>query len=308
MPPNAERGIPSLRRAIARWQTWWVRLFILMVVVMSAAPVPRPWAAACMLIPLLLFCVRPPAQRRDPVTVHVPVRGRWISFNSPGSRVPSHRVRAHGQMYAVDLIQDTQDTAEGAMEEATGQAPSLGWSLRGSTPEEYPSYGAPVFAMASGTVVHVTDHLRDHRARDSWPTLIWMMTLEGFLRVLGGVRSILGNRVIIRHDDGRYAAYVHLRRDSATVRPGDRVDTGQQLGQVGNTGNTSEPHLHVQLMDRPRPESAAGLPMRWSGVDIDTERLSQRWATGYAKPSAVPDFPANGQIFQAIAPQDQRVH
>lgn len=297
MPPQAERGIPALRRAIARWQTWWVRLFILMVVVMSAAPVPRAWAVASMLIPLLLFFVRPPAQRPEPIGVHVPVRGRWISINSPGSRVPSHGVRAHGQMYAVDLLQDAPEESR-----------PMGWSLRGRSPQDYPSYGAPIFAMASGTVVHVTDHLKDHRARDSWPTLIWMMTLEGFLRVLGGARSILGNRVVVQHDDGSHAAYAHLRRDSATVRTGDRVDTGQQLGQVGNTGNTSEPHLHVQLMDRPRPESAAGLPMQWSGVQIDTERLSHRWATGYAKPSALPGFPANGQVFEATAPQGSHAH
>ncbi|MGW9552685.1 M23 family metallopeptidase [Citricoccus zhacaiensis] len=300
MPSYSPRGGGSLRRAIARWQTWWVRLFIVLVLVMSVAPVPRLWAVACMVVPLLLFCVRPPAQRGDPVEMHVPVRGRWIACNSPGSRVPSHGVRAHGQMYAVDLLLDAADEVT---DDSTATAPSPGWSLRGRKPEDYPSYGAPVVAMASGTVVHVTDRLRDHRARDSWPTLIWMMTLEGFLRVLGGARRILGNRVIVRHDDGTYAAYAHLRNGSAAVRPGDRVDAGQLLGQVGNTGNTSEPHLHVQLMDRPRPESAAGLPMHWSGVEIDDKRLSHRWATGYAKPSAVPDFPANGQIFEATAPQ-----
>lgn len=296
MPTSTPRVGGTFRRAIARWQTWWVRLFILMVVVMSVAPAPRLWALVCMVVPLLLFCVRPPAQRPKPVTVHVPVRGRWIACNSPGSRVPSHGVRAHGQMYAVDLVQEAAD-------EATDTVPSLGWSLRGRKPEDFPSYGAPVFAMAPGTVVHVTGQVRDHRARDSWPTLIWMLTLEGFLRVLGGARNILGNRVIVQHGDGTYAAYAHLRQGSAVIRAGDRVDTGQQLGQVGNTGNTSEPHLHVQLMDRPHPETAAGLPMHWTGVEIDDQRLSHRWATGYAKPSAVPGFPANGQIFEATTPQ-----
>ncbi|NUL46156.1 M23 family metallopeptidase [Cellulosimicrobium funkei] len=286
----------SYRRVIARGQTWWIRLFILVVLVMSVAPVPRLWAVVCMVVPLALHLVRPPAQRPEPLTMHVPVRGRWVACNSPGSKVPSHGVRAHGQMYAVDLVQETS-------EEDADQAPSWGWSVRGSNPEDYPSHGAPVFAMATGTVVHASDRLRDHRARDSWPTMAWMMTMEGFLRVLGGAGSILGNRVIVQHDDATFAVYAHLRQGSAVVRAGDRVDTGQQLGQVGNTGNTSEPHLHVQLMDRPRPEAAAGLPMQWSGVVIDTEHLSHRWATGYAKPSAVPNFPANGQFLQATDPQ-----
>lgn len=291
MPPNAEPGIHALRRAIARWQTWWVRLFILTVLVMPYAPVPRPWAVICMVVPLLLFLVRPPARRPEPVGLCAPVRGRWVAFNSPGSRVPSHRVRAHGQMYAVDLLREVTDAPE-----------AVSRTLRGRGPEAYPSFGTPVRAMAAGTVVHVTDHLRDHRARDSWPELIWMLTLEGFLRLLGGAPAILGNRVIIRHDDSTFSAYAHLRRASVTVRPGDRVDVGQAVGQIGNTGNSSEPHLHVQLMDRPQPESAAGLPMRWSGVEVDPERLSLRWATGYAKPSAVPGFPANGQYFDAPGP------
>lgn len=292
MPTSTPRGVGTLRRAIARWQTRWVRLFILMVVVMALAPVPRPWAIACMLTPLLLFMVRPPARRSEPINLHVPVRGRWIAFNSPGSRVPSHRVRAHGQMYAVDLLQ----------EDSTGAQP-IDWSIRGRSPETYRSFGSPVMSMAPGKVVHATDRRRDHRARDSWPTMVWMMTLEGFLRALGGAGSILGNRVIVQHDDATFAAYAHLRQGSAVVRAGDRVDTGQVIGEVGNTGNTSEPHLHVQLMDRPRPESAAGLPMHWSGVVIDTEHLSHRWATGYAKPSAVPNFPANGQFLEAMDPE-----
>lgn len=290
-PQSTAREPLSLRRGIARWQTWWVRLFILTVLVMPSVPVPRTWAIAAMLAPLLLFLVRPPARRPEPLGLHAPVRGRWVAFNSPGSRVPSHRVRAHGQMYAVDLSR------------ADTEAPqSVGWSLRGRSPAAYPSFGTPVVAMAAGTVVHVTDRHRDHRARDSWPGLIWMLTLEGFFRLLGGADYILGNRVIIRHDDATFSLSAHLRRASVTVSAGDRVDVGQTVGQVGNTGNSSEPHLHVQLMDRARPESAAGLPMCWHGVDIDPEQLSLRWATGYAKPSAVPGFPANGQYFEAADP------
>lgn len=292
MPPETEPGIHALRRGVARWQTWWVRLFILSVLALSVAPLPRLWAVICMVVPLLLFLVRPPARRPEPAELRAPVRGRWIAFNSPGSRVPSHGVRAHGQMYAVDLIRGDADAPQGP-----------GRTLLGRSPEDYPSFGAPVLAMAAGTVVHVTDHLRDHRARDSWPGLIWMMTLEGFLRLLGGAPAILGNRVVIRHDDWTFSACAHLRRSSAAVRAGDRVDAGQVVGQVGNTGNSSEPHLHVQLMDRSRTESAAGLPMRWSGVAVDPDRLSLRWATGYAKPSAVSGFPANGQYVDAPHPR-----
>ncbi len=83
------------------------------------------------------------------------------------------------------------------------------------------------------------------------------------------------------------------------MRPGDVVEAGQQLAEVGNTGNTSEPHLHVQLMDRPRLPQAAGVPMAWPGLTLDPEERERRWTTGEPKPTALPGFPENGQVFTA---------
>ena len=62
------------------------------------------------------------------------------------------------------------------------------------------------------------------------------------------------------------------------VGVGDRVSAGQQVAEVGNTGNTSEPHLHFQLMDAPHVTGAAGLPWRWRGVteldEVDATRVT----------------------------------
>ena len=48
------------------------------------------------------------------------------------------------------------------------------------------------------------------------------------------------------------------------VRPGDQVVAGQQLARCGNSGNSTEPHLHFQVMDHPRPAFAAGLPFEFA--------------------------------------------
>ena len=254
-----------MRRSIARLQTWWLRLFVLAV-------------------------VRAPRSDSPPVDLAPPVRGRWVALNSPGSAVPSHGVKAYGQMYAVDLLQPSPDAAT-----------SIGWSPRTRRPQSYACFGEPVFAMAAGTVIRVTDSQRDHRSRDTWPALIWMMTVEAFLRELAGVGRVLGNHLIVGHDDGSYAAYAHLRRGSATVRTGERVAAGQQVAQVGNTGNTSEPHLHVQVMDRPHPTAAAGVPMRWPDLVVDPDDTDPRWGDGRAKPTALAGFPRNGQVFEVGA-------
>ena len=72
---------------------------------------------------------------------------------------------------------------------------------------------------------------------------------------------------------GVYAALAHLRRGSVRVRPGDRVAAGQPLAECGNSGNSSEPHLHFQLMDHPSVLLAAGLPLRFAAYRVgDADR------------------------------------
>lgn len=279
-----------MRRAIARWQSWWVRIFVAMVLAGVVLDIPRVPGLALMVVPFLLFLVRPPASDRAPIEVAPPVRGRWVAINSPGSAVPSHGVKAYGQAYAVDLLLPTE-----------GPAPSVGW-WRTRGPQTYPAFGRPVHAMAPGTVVGVNERWRDHRARSTWPSLIWMLTFEGLLRELAGPAGLLGNHVVVENDDGTYAAYAHLRRGSLKVRPGQRVEVGTLLAEVGNSGNSSEPHLHVQLMDGARPSAAAGVAMRWTGLEMDPAERDTRWGAGAPKAGAQPGFPQNGQVFEVVQP------
>ena len=65
------------------------------------------------------------------------------------------------------------------------------------------------------------------------------------------IAQIAGNRVIIDMGSGYYAMYAHLAPGSVQLHVGDHVRQGQKLGLVGNTGNSSAPHLHFQVMDRP---------------------------------------------------------
>jgi murein DD-endopeptidase MepM/ murein hydrolase activator NlpD len=74
---------------------------------------------------------------------------------------------------------------------------------------------------------------------------------------------VLGNNVVIDAGDGSYAVLAHLQRGSAQVREGQRVRAGDVIGRCGNSGNSSEPHLHFQLMEHPRALIAAGLPLRF---------------------------------------------
>ncbi len=192
-----------------------------------------------------------------PREVSPPVAGRWMALNSPSTNVPSHGVRMYGQAYATDLVH----------EPVAGARPDFGGEfMRDNT--KYPAFDQPVYAMASGTVVKVSDWRRDHKARSNLLGVVYMM-IEGALREIGGPGNIVGNHVVIRTDDGIFAAIAHLKKGSAQVSVGDAVTAGQVIGSCGNSGNSSEPHVHAQLMDRDSFWTGQGIPFTFANVELE---------------------------------------
>ncbi|MGA3253743.1 MAG: M23 family metallopeptidase, partial [Mycobacterium sp.] len=119
--------------------------------------------------------------------------------------------------------------------------------------ESYVDYGSPVYAVADGTVTSTLDDMDANvpgilPASD--PVLAPKLTVE----------NIDGNHVILDIGDGVYAMYAHFIKGSLLVKPGDKVKKGQQIAQLGNTGNSNAPHLHFQLMNGPSLLDADGLP------------------------------------------------
>jgi murein DD-endopeptidase MepM/ murein hydrolase activator NlpD len=78
-----------------------------------------------------------------------------------------------------------------------------------------------------------------------------------------------GNHVILSLGKGVFAGYAHLRPGSVRVRPGQRVRAGQVLGELGNSGASTGPHLHFQLMTGPSLLDADGLPFMLRQFDLD---------------------------------------
>lgn len=106
-------------------------------------------------------------------------------------------------------------------------------------------YGAPVLAAAAGTVVEAVDDQSDQLPGPP----------QGITPGTAG-----GNHVTEDIGDGRWVFYAHLRPGTVAVRPGETLRAGQQIGEVGNTGSSTAPHLHFQVMDRPSMLNAVGLP------------------------------------------------
>lgn len=298
MKQNSGLNAQARKRRIAHGSEWWVRLFVVAVVV--GVWLRAQWWVGFPIYAVLLvlsFVRAPWDPDRKPVDVAVPVRGRWVAINSPATKVPSHGIRAYGQTYAVDILHPRPP----------GTAPGYAWGLGMRRPEAFDTFGEPVHAAADGVVVAASDRSRDHRSRESWWALAYLYVVEAFVRQLGGGRFVLGNHVVVDQGGGVFATYAHLRRGSLVVRPGDRVATGQRLGLVGNSGNTSEPHLHFQLTDDAHLPGAAGIPFRWQGVTIRPGDTDPSWSSKPVSAAIVAGVPADGQVFEAAPGVPHRI-
>lgn len=191
------------------------------------------------------------------VEVDAPVTGRWSALNSPADKVPSHGTRGYGQAYAIDIVAEPEDHAR----------PRFGWWPIVRRSRDFPAFGQPLLAVADATVVHASDHRRDHLSRNSYPALLFLFA-ESIFRDVSGPGRMVGNHVILDLGGGTYAMYAHLQRGSLAVREGDKVRAGDQLARCGNSGNSSEPHVHFQLMDGPDLYTAEGVPFSWRGIGV----------------------------------------
>jgi hypothetical protein len=185
----------------------------------------------------------------EPPVISPPLDGpRWVDGNSCCDMTP-HRMALNplngklwaAERFAIDYVQMSPD----------------GTIYRGdaSKPESYPYFGADIHAVADGPVVGVVDGLPEQVAGQS-PT---GLPLDQYG----------GNHVVQDIGDGNYAFYAHLKTGSVKAKPGDRLTTGQVVGNLGNSGNTDAPHLHFHVMSAPDPLMANGIPFIFKSFKLD---------------------------------------
>jgi murein DD-endopeptidase MepM/ murein hydrolase activator NlpD len=252
----------SVRRLAPRIAAPLVLLGVLVIVTSTIFQLGIGLAGPALIVGgVALYFVRGEQEGRSPITITPPVRGRWIAINSPADRVPSHGTRELGQAFAIDLVYVPDESASW---KGIHRWPP------GRRPHKFAGFGQPVLAPADGVVVAASGWQRDHWSRNSPLGLLYLvpeMLLRAALSLLGG-HFVLGNHVVLDLGDGVFSALAHLKRGSIDVRRGQHVQAGDQLARCGNSGNTSEPHLHFQLMDHRRPALAAGLPFAFDAYDV----------------------------------------
>jgi hypothetical protein len=212
-------------------------------------------------------------RRGAPVRVAPPLHGGGLGVLGCCGRPFAHRVAGRprnarsvrpvfAQRYAIDFVRLDAQVGTFSGDPARN--------------ESYFIFGAEVVAAAPGRIVATRDDVPENTPPDPRPGI--------------GPNDLAGNFVNQDLGGGRFALYGHMQPGSLRVKPGDQVVAGQVLGLVGNTGNSSEPHLHFQVMDSRGGSSnlgAEGLP-----YVFDAFRLEGRVAGLTADPLAPRRAPA----------------
>lgn len=225
-----------------------------------------------------------------PVIVEFPLRGEWAVPNTPGNGVPSHGTDRLGTRYAYDFLQVDWDRRGTPCYSVS----FLRYLLRGVSVRDCYCYGKEIYAPCDGVVVAVEDHYPERERAKLGPDVRRAGKNSRIIPEQENVKKVTGNYIILKHQEGVYAAFCHLRPRSAQVRVGQTVKTGMCLGKIGHTGNSYFPHLHFQLMDSADLDTARGLPCGFRFYEVYRNGTWEPVRNGIPKASERIRFPEEG--------------
>lgn len=148
---------------------------------------------------------------------YLPFTGFWLTFWGGDTLKQNHHHDTVSQKHAFDFIQTDES---GKFFRTTG-----------ATNEDYFSFGKDIISPSPGVVIEVVDGLRDNKPGQ----------LNSF--------NFTGNYVMLKHGNSLFSILGHLRQNSITVKVGEKVSIGQKLGECGNSGYSTDPHLHFHIQD-----------------------------------------------------------
>lgn len=162
--------------------------------------------------------------------LELPFNDEWWVFWGGRSVSQNYHAAYENQRFALDIVQRVNGNTH---------------SGNGSQNEDYYCFGKRLNAPGSGKIVNVVNDLEDNvpgQFNRDFPA---------------------GNNVVIDHENGEFSILAHFKEESIIVSVGDIVVKGQELGKAGNSGNSSEPHLHYHLQTAADQFEGEGLPAQF---------------------------------------------
>lgn len=197
------------------------------------------------------LAVRPPEKKEFPSTkldyitktsLQLPFQGEWYVFWGGRTLKDNYHAVSKSQRFAYDFIIMKDGSSH------TGDGKKL---------TDYYAFGQDIIAPAAGQVVWSCDSLPNQEPGQMDP------------------KHPVGNGIIIDHGNGEFSLIAHLQPKTQRFKVGDKVKAGDVIGKCGNSGNTSEPHLHYHLQDGPDIMTAEGLPASFVGVCVDGKKMEK---------------------------------
>lgn len=175
-------------------------------------------------------------ERLTRTPLRLPFDGRWDVFWGGRTVDVNYHTAYPDQRFAYDLL---------IIEDGSS------YTGEGTANEDYHCFGVPILAPGAGTVVAAGDGVPDNVPGVMNPS------------------QPLGNHVILDHGQGEFSVMAHFKLGTLQVAVGDVVAAGQQLGLCGNSGNSSEAHLHYHLQTTAVPFGGLGLPAQFLSYEAD---------------------------------------
>ncbi|MCH2488645.1 MAG: peptidoglycan DD-metalloendopeptidase family protein [Flavobacteriales bacterium] len=174
---------------------------------------------------------------RNTTAFILPFKGTWFTVWGGDTKQQNYHVIDRAQRAAFDFLIIGKN--------------GRSYERSGTRNEDYYAFGKPLYAVCDATAINVITGVEDNKPGSMNPA------------------QLLGNSVTLKTDAGEYIVYAHFEKGTLNVKEGDRVKQGQYLGNCGNSGNSSEPHLHLHVQDGPDIYTATGVRCYFEAIMVN---------------------------------------
>jgi murein DD-endopeptidase MepM/ murein hydrolase activator NlpD len=178
-----------------------------------------------------------PASERNQTSLILPFKEKWFVFWGGDTKKQNYHVESEAQKGAFDFI----------IHDDNGRS----YKTNGMENEDYYAFGKDIIAPCNAQVVMVVDGVPDNTPGEMNPMFV------------------SGNTVVLKTEKEEYLYFAHFKKHSIEVKEGQLVKLGDLLGLSGNSGNSSEPHLHFHIQNQKMMNNSTGIKTFFNEIYVD---------------------------------------